>query len=344
MRHAVALAVAAVALLPFGARADEPTPGSSQGGSPAASAPAGYQVSTELPGRITVNKKTGNTSLTATVHNGGTKEVSGLKLKVVGFQGMRITSVEGCTAIPTGQLPSDSNSGFVCTVDKLAAGRSHGYRVAATFDLGKTGQICLPVTLGDGKTLLWQQGPVHFGTTDTSSDAPDTPLLLGTKNVPSGSAATPGARRHTRRDHRRPADHGARHPARPDHRRPARHLARPDEHLARPDEERGPAGRVPVEGRRVRRRAGPHRHLVPPAVRGGRTRRPPAGRGCRGHLADPGPGRPPLSSSRRTAHESGPHPRRRVRARSVRRERRRLSRGGPAASRRWAGRPWPARP
>ncbi|MBO0657039.1 hypothetical protein J1792_31165 [Streptomyces triculaminicus] len=192
MRHAVALAVAAVALLPFGARADEPTPGSSQGGSPAASAPAGYQVSTELPGRITVNKKTGNTSLTATVHNGGTKEVSGLKLKVVGFQGMRITSVEGCTAIPTGQLPSDSNSGFVCTVDKLAAGRSHGYRVAATFDLGKTGQICLPVTLGDGKTLLWQQGPVHFGTTDTSSDAPDTPLLLGTKNVPSGSAATPG--------------------------------------------------------------------------------------------------------------------------------------------------------
>lgn len=191
MRHAVALAVAAVALLPFGARADEPTPGSSQGGSPAASAPAGYQVSTELPGRITVNKKTGNTSLTATVHNGGTKEVSGLKLKVVGFQGMRITSVEGCTAIPTGQLPPDSNSGFVCTVDKLAAGRSHGYRVTATFDLGKTGQICLPVTLGDGKTLLWQQGPVHFGTTDTSSDAPDTPLLLGTKNVPSGSAATP---------------------------------------------------------------------------------------------------------------------------------------------------------
>ncbi|GHG69276.1 hypothetical protein [Streptomyces griseocarneus] len=191
MRHTVAVAVAVVALLPFGARADEPTPGSSQGGSPAASAPAGYRVSTELPGRISVNKKTGNTSLTATVRNGGTKEIDGVKLKVVGFQGMRITSVEGCTAIPTGQLPPDSNSGFVCAVDKLAAGQKRAYRVAATFDLGKTGQVCLPVTLGDGKTLLWQQGPVHFGTTDTSSDAPDTPLLLGTKNVPSGPAATP---------------------------------------------------------------------------------------------------------------------------------------------------------
>ncbi|PHQ50029.1 hypothetical protein BLA24_20680 [Streptomyces cinnamoneus] len=135
-----------------------------------------------------MNKKSGNTSLTATVHNNEAKETGAVRLKVVGFQGMRITGVEGCTAIPSEQLPAGSNSGYVCAIDKLGAGQSRTYRVSAHFDLGNTGQICLPVTLADGKTLLWQQGPVHFGTTDTSSDAPDTPLLLGTKNVPSGSA------------------------------------------------------------------------------------------------------------------------------------------------------------
>ncbi|MFI9200330.1 hypothetical protein [Streptomyces sp. NPDC053048] len=192
MRRLAPVAVTAVALLPFSALADEPAPGSSQGGSPAASAPAGYKVSTQLPKKISVDKKTGNTSLTATVRNGEAKEIGAIKLKVVGFEGLRITAVEGCTAIPTGQLPPGSNSGYTCAVDKLAAGQSRTYRVSAAFDLRKAGQVCLPVTLGDTKTLLWQQGPVHFGTTDTSSDAPDTPLLLGTKNVPSGSAATPG--------------------------------------------------------------------------------------------------------------------------------------------------------
>ncbi|MBB5117513.1 hypothetical protein GO002_15910 [Streptomyces eurocidicus] len=196
---AASAALAAALVLPSAvtaqgaaARAAEPTPGSSQGGSPGPSAPAGYRVTTGLPAKISVDKKTGNTSLNATIRNGEAKELGSVRLKVVGFEGMQIKAVEGCSPIPAGELPEGSNSGFSCTVDKLGAGQSRDYRVTARFDLGKTGRICLPVTLGDTKTLLWQQGPVHFGTTDTSSDAPDTPLLLGTKNVPSGGAATPG--------------------------------------------------------------------------------------------------------------------------------------------------------
>ncbi|MFE0046933.1 hypothetical protein [Streptomyces albireticuli] len=192
---AASASLAAALLLPSVAAAQgaaEPTPGSGQGGSPGPSVPSGYKVTTGLPAKISVDKKTGNTSLNATVRNGEAKELGAVRLKVVGFEGMQITSVEGCSRIPSGELPEGSNSGFSCAVDKLGAGRSREYRVTARFDLGKTGRICLPVTLGDTKTLLWQQGPVHFGTTDTSSDAPDTPLLLGTKNVPSGGAATPG--------------------------------------------------------------------------------------------------------------------------------------------------------
>lgn len=188
---AASAALAAALVLPSAASAAEPTPGSGQGGSPGPSAPAGYKVTTGLPARISVDKKTGNTSLSATIRNGEAKELGSVRLKVVGFDGMQIKAVEGCSPIPAGELPEGSNSGFSCAVDKLGAGQSRDYRVTARFDLGKTGRICLPVTLGDTKTLLWQQGPVHFGTTDTSSDAPDTPLLLGTKNVPSGGAATP---------------------------------------------------------------------------------------------------------------------------------------------------------
>ncbi|MEV0265087.1 LPXTG cell wall anchor domain-containing protein [Streptomyces sp. NPDC050617] len=178
----------AVLLLPFEALAAEPSPGSSEGGSPGASAPAGYKITTELPAKISVDKKTGKTALTAKVTNKGAKDTDAIRLSVVGYQGMRIEAVKGCTAIPTAQLPTGSNSGFVCAIDKLATGKSRSYQVDASFDLNKAGQICLPVTLGDTKTLLWQQGPVQFGTTDTSSDAPDTPLLLGTRNVPAGSS------------------------------------------------------------------------------------------------------------------------------------------------------------
>ncbi|MFH8979707.1 hypothetical protein [Streptomyces varsoviensis] len=181
-------AAGTVLLLPFEALAAEPSPGSSAGGSPGASAPAGYKVSTELPAKISVDRESGKTTLSAQVTNEGAKDTGAIRLSVVGFEGMRINAVKGCTAIPTAQLPPGSNSGFACAIDKLAAGKSRDYQVDASFDLNRTGQICLPVTLGNTKTLLWQQGPVQFGTTDTSSDAPDTPLLLGTRNVPADSA------------------------------------------------------------------------------------------------------------------------------------------------------------
>ncbi|MEU7164579.1 hypothetical protein AB0A70_08015 [Streptomyces morookaense] len=192
-RWSAAAALPVVLLWSAGAFAAEPTPGSSQGGSPGPSAPAGYKVGTELPQRITVNRKSGNTSLTATVRNDGASGTDGVTMDVVGFKGLRVKSVEGCSAIPSGELPPGANSGFACPVGKLAAGAHRTYRVTADFDLAETGQICLPVTLSGTKTLVWQQGPVHFGTTDSSADAPDTPLLLGTKNVPSGTASSPAA-------------------------------------------------------------------------------------------------------------------------------------------------------
>lgn len=103
---------------------------------------------------------------------------------MVGFDGMTVKDVKGCDAIAEGDLPEGSNSGFSCAVGNLAAGKSQSYDVDATFDLSKTGKICLPVQTSDGAKTYWQQGPVPFGTTNPSPNAPATPLLLGTDNTP----------------------------------------------------------------------------------------------------------------------------------------------------------------
>ncbi|MGW7417842.1 hypothetical protein [Streptomyces sp. NPDC054863] len=192
----LAVAAASVLLLPYGAFAAEPTPGSTQGGSPGPSAPADIKISTELPEKISVDNKTGKTKITATVANKGSKATGQITMSVVGFDGLKVDAVNGCVPIPAGQLPKGSNSGFACVVADLAAGKSKSYDVDATYDLKKKGKICLPVTEGTGKKLLWQQGPVDFGTTKPTPNAPDTPLLLGTSNVPFGpespSPASPG--------------------------------------------------------------------------------------------------------------------------------------------------------
>ncbi|WP_030614843.1 hypothetical protein [Streptomyces sclerotialus] len=193
-RRAAAIAVLSGTLLvPFGASAfaDEPAPGSGRGGSPGPSAPAGYQVTTELPQRIMVDNESGKTSLTAGVTNKAGKATGAMNLLVVGFGGMEITGVKGCSPVAADKRPEGSNSAFSCAIDRLDAGKSRTYDVSATFDLKKRGKICLPVLLGNTKTLLWQQGPVDFGTTKPTPDAPDTPLLLGTANVPTDSPASP---------------------------------------------------------------------------------------------------------------------------------------------------------
>ncbi|MEU6342869.1 hypothetical protein ABZ883_18240 [Streptomyces sp. NPDC046977] len=190
-RTAAAVAVLGLAFAgpAFGA---EPVPGSGQGGTPGPKVPAGVKVATELPSRISVDNTTGKTSITATVLNKGKKESPRLTLLVVGFDAMRITGVKGCDPIPEGKLPKGSNSGFSCDVGTLAAGKNRSYPVSATYDLKGKGRICLPVMDGDG-ALLWQQGPVPFGTSKPTPNAPDTPLLLGTDNVPFGpdSSARP---------------------------------------------------------------------------------------------------------------------------------------------------------
>ncbi|MFE6943888.1 hypothetical protein [Streptomyces chartreusis] len=180
----VATSFSAVMILSFTASADDQGPGSSKGGKVIDAAPSGVKLTTELPEKISVNNSSQETEITATVKNEGTVESGKIQLLVVGFDGLTVKNVEGCSAIEKSNLPEGSNSGFACPLDNLPAGESKSYAVAATFDLGKEGKICLPVQTGDGKKTYWQQGPVPFGTTNPSPDAPATPLLLGTDNKP----------------------------------------------------------------------------------------------------------------------------------------------------------------
>ncbi|MHA5053314.1 LPXTG cell wall anchor domain-containing protein [Streptomyces sp. SD15] len=184
----LAASFSAVMILSYTAVADDQGPGSSKGGKAVDEAPAGVKLTTELPEKITVDNSSQETAITATVKNEGTKESDKIRLLVVGFDGLQVKSVKGCTAMAEADLPEGSNSGFICDVGNLAAGKSKSYAVDATFDLSKTGKICLPVQDSDGKKTFWQQGPVPFGAANPSPNAPTTPLLLDTENNP----VTPG--------------------------------------------------------------------------------------------------------------------------------------------------------
>ncbi|MEU6392729.1 hypothetical protein [Streptomyces sp. NPDC046939] len=200
--------VSTVMVLPLTATAtttadDGPGPGSSEGGKVVDEAPAGVKLSTGLSEKISVDNATKETkNLVASISNQGTKDSGKVKLLVVGYDGMAITDVPGCTAIGTADLPEGSNSGFTCPVGNVAAGKSKSYKVTATFDLTKTGKICLPVESADGKQRFWQQGPVPFGTTSPSPNAPVTPLLLGTENKPASPAGDQGGGKAKGEDHK----------------------------------------------------------------------------------------------------------------------------------------------
>ncbi|CAM5540020.1 hypothetical protein [Streptomyces pilosus] len=168
------------------AGAEDQGPGSSKGGKAVDKAPAGVGLTTLLTERISVDNNSKKTRITATVKNGGSKESGRIRLLVVGFDGLTVKNVEGCSPLAGKELPEGSNSGFSCAVGSLAAGASTSYAVDATYDLSKAGKICLPVQTADGATTFWQQGPVPFGTTNPSPVAPATPLLLGTDNQPAG--------------------------------------------------------------------------------------------------------------------------------------------------------------
>ena len=190
----VAASFSAVMILSCTASADDQGPGSSKGGKAVDEAPAGVKLTTLLPSRISVDNGSQKTAITATVKNEGTKDSGKIQLLVVGFDGLTVKSVQGCSQIDGKNLPAGSNSGFSCPIDNLAAGKSKSFAVDATYDLRKTGKICLPVQSGDGKKTYWQQGPVPFGTTNPSPNAPATPLLLGTDNkpvAPAGSSQLP---------------------------------------------------------------------------------------------------------------------------------------------------------
>ncbi|WP_416980841.1 LPXTG cell wall anchor domain-containing protein [Streptomyces sp. T028] len=184
----VAASFSAVLILSAPAGADDQGPGSGKGGKAVDEAPAGVRLTTLLPERISVDNSSQETAITATVRNEGTKDSGEIRMWIVGFDGLTVKNVQGCTAIAEKDLPDGSNSGYTCPIDNLAAGGSKSYAVDATFDLDRTGKICLPVQSSDGKKTFWQQGPVPFGTTNPSPNAPATPLLLGTDNAP----AAPG--------------------------------------------------------------------------------------------------------------------------------------------------------
>lgn len=182
----VAASFSAVLIFSGTAGAEDEGPASGKGGKVVDAAPAGVKLTTSLPEKISVDNGSEKTAITATVKNEGSQDSGKIRLLVVGFDGLVVKNVEGCSAIPEKGLPEGSNSGFACPVDNLAAGKSKSYAVDATYALGKTGKICLPVQTSDGKKTFWQQGPVPFGTTNPSPDAPATPLLLGTDNKPAG--------------------------------------------------------------------------------------------------------------------------------------------------------------
>ncbi|MDX2936230.1 cell wall protein [Streptomyces ipomoeae] len=177
-----------VMILGLTASADDEGGLSNKGGKAMDAAPAGVKLSTLLSEKIEVDNKSQETEIKGVVKNEGSKASGEIRLLVVGFGGLTVKNVEGCKAIPEGDLPDGANSGFACAIDDLAAGKSKTYAIDATYDLKKQGKICLPVQSADGSKTFWQQGPVPFGTTNQSPNEPATPLLLGTDNSP----VTPG--------------------------------------------------------------------------------------------------------------------------------------------------------
>ncbi|MEE1766075.1 cell wall protein [Streptomyces sp. SP18BB07] len=177
-----------VMILGFTASAEDEGGLSNHGGKAVDAAPVDVKLSTLLSKEIKVDNKSGETDITGVVKNEGGKASGEIRMLVVGFDGLTVKNVKGCSAIPEGDLPDGANSGFACAIDDLAAGKSKTYAIDATYDLGKQGKICLPVQNADGSKTYWQQGPVPFGTTNQAPNEPATPLLLGTDNSP----VTPG--------------------------------------------------------------------------------------------------------------------------------------------------------
>ncbi len=161
---------------------------SGKGGKAVDEAPAGVEPTTMLSEEISVDNSSQETKITAAVKNEGSKDSGEIRLLVVGFDGLSVKNVKGCSKVSKNDLPDGSNSAYSCAIDNLAAGSTKSYTVDAAYDMREQGKICLPVQSADGSKTYWQQGPVPFGTNNPSPNAPTTPLLLGTDNTP----VTPG--------------------------------------------------------------------------------------------------------------------------------------------------------
>lgn len=79
---------------------------SGHGGKAVDTAPAGVKLSTLLSKEIKVDNKSEETNITGVVKNEGSKASGAIRLLVVGFDGMTVKNVEGCSAIPEGIFPT----------------------------------------------------------------------------------------------------------------------------------------------------------------------------------------------------------------------------------------------
>src|ERR1044072_213577 len=145
----------AVMIFAFNATADDEGGMSGKGGKAVDEAPAGVKLTTLLPEKISVDNSSKETAITAVVKNGGSKGSGKIRLLVVGFDGLTVKGVKGCSEIPKNDLPEGSNSGFSCAIDNLAAGKSTSYDIDATLDVKKQAKICLPVQTADGAKTYW---------------------------------------------------------------------------------------------------------------------------------------------------------------------------------------------
>ncbi|MGW5591139.1 hypothetical protein ACWEWF_45745, partial [Streptomyces sp. NPDC003857] len=105
----VTASFSAVMIFACTATADDQGGMSSKGGKAVDKAPAGVELTTLLPEKISVDNGSHKTAITAVVKNGGTKDSGKIRLLVAGFDGLVVTNVKGCSEIAEKDLPPGSN-------------------------------------------------------------------------------------------------------------------------------------------------------------------------------------------------------------------------------------------
>ena len=174
-------------------RADDQGPGSSKGGKAVDEAPAGVKLTTLLPGEDLGRQQFAEDGCHRHGEERGNQgqrrdQASGRRFRRPDGQ-----ERQGCSAMAEKDLPEGSNSGFICPIGNLAAGESKSYAVDATFDLSKTGKICLPVQTErrEEDVLAAGPGPVRYD--EPVAERPGHPAAAGHRQQAGGTRAATAA-------------------------------------------------------------------------------------------------------------------------------------------------------